>query len=128
VVIGGLGVLAYNSGLAAGIAQSTQVVVQDGQPVTVVPYPYGPGWHGGFGFFGFIFWILGFFLIIGLLRAIFGWGRGGRGWGPGGPAKYGYYGYGGPGGDRVSEWHRELHRREEAQGSGVSPTPPNAPA
>ena len=35
-----------------------------------------PGAGGGFGFFGIFFWILGIFLIFGLLRAAFGWGRG----------------------------------------------------
>jgi hypothetical protein len=140
VVLGGLGVLAYNAGVTAGATQAAQVVVQDGQPVTVVPYAPYPYWHGGFGFFGFIFWILGFFLIIGLLRAVFGWGRWGRGgWGgsgghgyyggPGGPAGPG--GPGGPGGpygdrmDRVADWHRELHRRDEAgTGSRDSGAPP----
>ena len=125
VVLGGLGVLAYNAGLSAGVNQAAQVVVQDGQPVTVVPYAPYPYWHGGFGFFGFIFWILGFFLIIGLLRAIFGWGR----WGRGGWGGRGYYG--GPGGaggpdgpygsdrmDRVADWHRELHRRDETDADG----------
>jgi hypothetical protein len=137
VVIGGLGVLAYNAGVSTGVSQQAQVVVQDGQPVAVVPYAPYPYWHGGFGFFGFIFWILGFFLIIGLLRAIFGWGRGGRGgWGRhgyyGGPAGPGGPGFGpaGPYGDRmdrVADWHRELHRRDEA-GSAGSPggTPPAA--
>ena len=137
VVVGGLGVLAYNAGVSAGITQAAQVVVQEGQPVTVVPYAYGPYWHGGgIGFFGIFFWIIGFFLIIGLLRAIFGWGRGG--WGRGGWGKYGYYGPGGPGGpgasgapygsERVSEWHRELHRREESAGSDPDQRPPAAGA
>jgi hypothetical protein len=139
VVVGGLGVLAYNAGVSAGISQQAQVVVQDGQPVTVVGYPYGPYWHGGgFGFLGIIFWILGFFLIIGLLRAIFGWGR----WGRGGWGKHGYYGYGGPGasggpggpgrgfpdGDRVAEWHRELHRRDSGTSGDLGQTPPAAGA
>ena len=139
VVVGGLGVLAYNAGVSAGVTQGVQqVVVQDGQPVTVVPYPYGPYWHGGgFGFFGIFFWIIGFFLIIGLLRAIFGWGR----WGRGGWGKHGYYGYGSPGGpggpgapygsdrmDRVSEWHRELHKRDEAAPAGADQRPPAAGA
>ncbi len=142
VVVGGLGVLAYNAGVSAGVSQQAQVVVQDGQPVTVVPYAPYPYWHGGFGFVGFIFWILGFFLIIGLLRAIFGWGRWGRGgWsrhgyygGPGGPGGPGAGGPGGPGGaygdrmDRVADWHRELHRRDEAgtteTGSPASSGPP----
>jgi hypothetical protein len=124
----GIGATVYNAGIAAGIAQQA---VQSGQPV-VVPYAYGPYWHGGFGFFGIFFWIIGFFLIIGLLRAAFGRGRGWGhrgGWGAGG---YGKWGYGGPGRfgpgpgdsreDAISEWHKELHRREESAGTGNSGT------
>jgi len=83
----------------------------------VAPYPYGPYWHGGgfgFGIFGIIFWIIGFFLIIGLIRAVFGWGRGGRGGHSGWGKSYGYGRAGWYGGDRVEELHRELHRREGA--------------
>lgn len=115
VVVAGVGVGLYNAGVSAGISQQLQQAVQEGQPVTVAPYPYGPYWHGGWGFgfgiFGILFWILGIFLIIGLIRAAFGWGRGGPGgWDKGGHA----YGRGWYGGDRVAEWHRELHRREDS--------------
>lgn len=126
----GIGGAVYNAGIATGIAQAQQSV-ESGQPV--LPYAYGPYWHGGgFGFFGIFFWIIGFFLIVGLLRAAFGRGRGWGhrgGWGPGG---YGKWGYGGPGRfgpsagynreDPISEWHKELHRREE---SGTSTTATN---
>ncbi len=80
----------------------------------------GAGFGFGFGF-GFFFWILGIFLIIGLLRAAFGWGGWGRGGGPGrwggrgGPG--GPWAWGGPGGTdrpgpegprtRFEESHRE---------------------
>lgn len=122
-IAAGLGVAAYNVGVNVGL----NLAVESGQPVPVVPYAYGPYGHGGFGFFGIIFWILGFFLVIGLIRAAFGMGRGGRGgWGRwGGPM-----GPGGPGGfggsDRVAEWHRELHRREESASSDAGGTR-NAP-
>ena len=101
----GLGTLAYNAGLSAGLDEAARTAVSSGAPATVA-YPYAPYWHGpwGFGFFGI-------FLFIGLLRAIFGWGRwGGRG----------YRGWGGPGGRRemVEDWHRELHRREDAGRAG----------
>ncbi len=120
-VAAALGVAAYNIGVNVGLNVAQQVAIQDGQPVPIAPYGYGPYWHGGFGFFGIIFWILGFFLIVGLIRAAFGMGRGGRGgwgrWGgpmgPGGPGGFG-------GGDRVAEWHRELHRREETGGSDAA--------
>ena len=134
VVVGGLGVLAYNAGVSAGVSQAVQqVVVQDGQPVTVVPYAYGPYWHGGgFGFFGIFFWIIGFFLIIGLLRAIFGWGRWGRGgWGRARPTTARGPGLAaGSGSDRMdrSEWHRELHRRDEAARTDDDQRPPTAGA
>jgi len=112
IVVGvaiGLGTAAYNAGVTAGISEAAQSAAS-GAPVTVVPYGYGPYWHGpwGFGFFGIIFWIFGIFLIFGLLRALFGWGRWsgrgpGRSWGPRGGGRR----------EMVEEWHRELHRREE---------------
>ena len=109
----GIGAAVYNAGVTAGLAEAAQQAAASGDPVTV-PYAYGPYWHGpfgfGFGFFGIFFLILGIFLVIGLVRAAFGWGRwnGPRGpRGPGGPG-----GWGGDRRDRVEEWHRELHRRD----------------
>ncbi|MGH2455310.1 MAG: hypothetical protein ACRDHD_03535 [Candidatus Limnocylindria bacterium] len=109
----GIGAGIYNAGISTGLTEAALQAAASGEAVPVVPayghgYGYGPYWHGpwGFGFFGIIFWILGAFLIIGLLRAAFGWGR----WG--GP------GHGGRGGRRemVEEWHRELHRRDAPDG------------
>jgi hypothetical protein len=134
VVLGAVGVGVYNAGVQAGVSQAVQTTVQDGGQVVVAP-TYAPYyWHGGFGFFGIFFWIIGFFLILGLLRVIFGWGR----WGRGGPGKWGYgrggyYGGWGNGGrgDQIADYHRELHRREESgetdAGSGRPPTPPTPP-
>ncbi|MEO6579384.1 MAG: hypothetical protein ABIO99_10875, partial [Candidatus Limnocylindria bacterium] len=109
----GAGTAVYNAGVTAGLVEAAQQAAAAGDPVTVVPGGYygwgGPYAHGFFGFgFGFIFWILGIFLVIGLVRGAFGRGRWG---GPGGPR--------GPGGrgERVEEWHRELHRREGDEGS-----------
>lgn len=117
----GIGTGVYNAGVTAGLDEAARTAVASGQPVPVA-YPYGAYWHGpwGFGFFGIIFWILGIFLVFGLLRAAFGWGR----WGGRGPGGWGHGGPGGPGGRRemVEEWHRELHRREggsEPEGSGT---------
>jgi hypothetical protein len=144
VVLGAVGVAVYNAGIQAGVSQAVQVTTGDGTPVVVAPAPvyHGWGWGWGFGFFGFFFWIIGFFLIIGLLRAIFGFGR----WGRGGPGGWGYgrggyyggggWGYGGKGnggrGDQIADYHRELHRREESgetdAGSGRPPMPPTPPA
>jgi hypothetical protein len=111
IVVGG-GIALYNAGIDQGVAQhAAQVAISSGgQTVTVVPaYGYGYGWGHGWGFFpfGFFFWILGFFLILGLLRAAFGRGRGWHGR-PGG-------GWG----DRrqmLEDWHRSAH--------GGEPVPP----
>ena len=134
-VLGVLGVSLYNAGVAAGINQS---VVQSGQPVPIAPYyGYGPYWHGGFGFFGILFWIIGILLIFALIRAAFGWGRRGRGgwgrWGDG-PGSYGRGDFGqsgrgglGPRGEQAAAWHRELHRREESGfDSNAEGKPPTA--
>jgi hypothetical protein len=122
VVLAAVGVSVYNAGVQAGASQVVQQAVQDGQTVTVAPYPYAPyahGWGFGFGFFGIFFWIIGFFLIFGLIRAVLGFGRwGGRGPGKGMYGRGGWYGrpggWSGSGSDRVADWHRELHRREES--------------
>jgi len=84
-----IGVNVYEAGVAQGIADAGRTVVASGQPVPVVYYP-GPHWgYGGFGFFWPLLWIVGFFLLFGLLR-------GGRGkWG-------GHH-------DRLEDWHRRAH-------------------
>ena len=108
----GIGAGVYNAGVSEGITEAARQAVASGDPVPqAYAYGYGPYWHGpfhgGFGFFGIIFWILGILLIIGLVRAAFGWGR----WrGPGGPN-----GWGG-GRERMEEVHRELHRRDRPEG------------
>ena len=105
-----IGTSVYNAGVSQGIAEAANAAAASGDPVVVYPpyvggdYGYGHGgW--GFGFFGIFFWILGFFLIFGLLRAAFGWGR----WGGGGPGRGGWESRQ----ERISELHRELHRRED---------------
>jgi hypothetical protein len=109
VVLVGVGNAVFHAGVATGMHDAAAQAVASGQPVADGAYGYpawrawGMGW--GFGFFpifGIVFWILGIFLVVGLFRAAFGAGRGGR-WGGPGP--------GGPRGERLEEWHRELHRR-----------------
>lgn len=114
-VAAGLGTMVYNAGVNAGLDEAARLAAASGDQLPVpIGYSYGYGGpyaHGpfGFGFFGLIFGILGIFLLIGLVRAAFGWGR----WGGHGPG-----GRGGPGGwggrrEMVEEWHREMHRRTE---------------
>ena len=112
-VLAGIGIGAYNAGVSEGIAEAARAAQAAGDSPAVVYPPYvghyGYGWGGGgFGFFGFLLFILGFFLIIGLVRAAVGWGRGGGGRGPGGWDSRR---------ERMEELHRELHRRDEPQGS-----------
>jgi hypothetical protein len=100
-----VGVLAYNAGVAQGLAQTGQNVVGPGA--------YGPyGWYHpwGFGFFGpFLFLAFWFFVLRGLF-----WG---------GPWRhYGYYGhryYEPP--PTFDEWHRRAHEHMTKE-----PSPPPA--
>jgi hypothetical protein len=121
----GIGTAVYNAGVTAGITQAAQQALASGDPVPVVPYGYGygPYWHPfgfGWGFFGIIFWILGIFLVIGLVRAAFG----GRRHGPRGPGGWGDGPYGR--GGSVEEWHRDLHRRQDAPGAETAGSPGEA--
>ena len=107
-----MGQSVYNAGVSQGLADAAISAAASGDPVPVVVAPYGGHYgygYGGPGIFGIFFWILGFFLIFGLLRAAFGWGR----WGGGGPGRGGWESRQ----ERMSELHRELHRRED-QASG----------
>jgi hypothetical protein len=115
-VVAGIGIGVYNAGVSEGVAEAARLAQAAGESPAPVVYPpyighpgYGYGWGGGFGFFGILFGILFLFLIFGLVRAAFGWGR----WGGGGR---------GPGGwesrnERIAELHRELHKRDEPQRS-----------
>jgi len=103
---------AYQAGVEHGIEQSGKIVVSAPAPGAYpypYPYPYY-GWHGPwhFGFFGPLFFLAFWFIVI---RGLF-WRRA---WHPG------YAGYGGwqsrygggcgPGGPRdpFEEWHRQAH-------------------
>ena len=125
-LLAGIGISVYNAGVDQGLAQNVTTTAS-GAPAVVYGYPgYYGHWGFGFGFFGIFFWILGIFLIFGLLRAAFGWGRWGRGrWGGYGHGGYGY----GPGGFKpghhddprrgmLDEWHREAHGSGESAPSG----------
>ena len=113
LVLAGIGIGVYNAGVSQGIAEAARAAQAAGNDAAVVippyaGYGYGWGWHGGgFGFFGILFGIFFLFLLFGLIRAAFGWGRwNGGGRGPGG--------WGGVGGreERIAELHRELHKRD----------------
>src|SRR5215207_71513 len=107
LLVGGgvIATAAYQAGLSTAV---TTAVTETGATVVTSPvipaygyHGYGPGWGWGgpgFGFFGFLGTLLFIFLIIGLLRAVFG--HRGRGWGgPVGPG-----GWGGPGSHGYDRW------------------------
>lgn len=108
-VLVAIGVGVYNAGVTAGLADTARVAVPSGAPAVYYPGPYvGHGWGPGFGIFAVFFWILGIFLIFGLLRAAFGFGR----WGGRGPRDWGdHNGPRGNGGRReqFEDWHRRAH-------------------
>ena len=121
-VLAGIGVSVYNAGVNEGLTEAARAAQAAGEDPAVVlppyagPYGYGYGWgHGwggpGFGFFGFLFAILGIFLLFGLLRAAFGGGRWGGG-GRGGPGVWGARE------ERIAEYHRELHKRDTEPSTG----------
>jgi len=98
-----IGTSIYNAGVSAGLANAGHAIAS-GTPVVVYPGGYiGHPW--GFGFFGFFFLIFGFFLLMGLLRAVFFGGRYGHGHG------YGKHGDWRSGGwrDRMDDWHNQAH-------------------
>jgi hypothetical protein len=121
----GVGVYAYNAGVAQGLVQSGKVTVVEGGPG---PYPYYGGpflfrpWGFGFGFLGCLLPLLFFFLIFGLLRGLFWRGPWGwrRGWGAG------HHGHGPWGEGSVPPMFEEWHRR--AHGQGQSTPPESQPA
>jgi hypothetical protein len=77
IALVGAGVAVYDAGVAQGIAEASRAAGQ-GQAAQAYPY-YGPWFRPfGFGFFGLLFPLLFFFLIVGLVRAAI-W-RPYRGW------------------------------------------------
>ncbi|MGH2523225.1 MAG: hypothetical protein ACRDH2_12040 [Anaerolineales bacterium] len=120
----GIGLTAYQAGLAQGIAQDVRITVPEGGNVPAGALPYwaygGPFFWGrpfgfGFGCLGFLFPLLFFFLIFGLLRGLFWrgpWG-GRRGWGEQGPR-----------GQGVPPMFEEWHKRAHGQGTEPGQEPP----
>ncbi|OGO47701.1 MAG: hypothetical protein A2W37_09675 [Chloroflexi bacterium RBG_16_63_12] len=122
----GVGVYAYNAGVAQGLVQSGKVTVVEGRPG---PYPYYGGpflfrpFGFGFGFLGCLFPLLFFFLIFGLLRGLLWRGPWGwrRGWGGGGHHGHGPWGEGSVP-PMFEEWHRRAHGQGQSTPSESQPT------
>jgi len=122
VIIGIVGVIAYNVGWSDGLAQHLPEGSSTAAPA-VYPYPYygyGPHFFGFGWIFGLLFFLFFLFVIFRIARfAMFG----GRGWGR--------YGPGGPGGwhqyreERMREWHERVHSVQA--GSQTPPPPPPPP-
>ncbi len=101
-----VGTSIYNAGVSAGIAADVGNAIASGAPVPAGYYagPYvGHPWGFGFGFGGFLFGLLFLFLIFGLIRAAFGFGRWGGHRGGGGHSRWGSRN------DYLDSWHRERH-------------------
>jgi len=141
---GAIATTAYQAGLTTAVAQVPAGSATVVTPIVVPAYAYG--FHPGFGILGFLGTILFLFLVFGLIRAIFGLGRGRRhGWGPSGPGwgpggwgpngdGAGPSGAGGPGGSNpwqarahqtFETWHSEAHAdpAEPHGPAGDAPTP-----
>lgn len=115
----------YQAGVAQGIVDAGRVPAG-----AAVGYIGGFGWgFHPFGFLGLLFPLFFLFLLFGIIRAIFGFGRG-RGWSHRHDGGYGWYGKGGYGPDswreererRMAELHQRLHDEEAARGSNPGGT------
>lgn len=112
VVVVGIGTAIYNQGVTAGLAEAAQEAGGSGEATSANPaYIDGPV-KAGFGIIGFligtIFFVLLLVITVGLARAAFGmWGGGAPG-----PGGHGWSSRRG----RIEEWHREMHRRDGAEG------------
>jgi hypothetical protein len=118
VVMAGLGVFAFNAGVANGLAQNIQAAGAAGaKAAQPYPYPYygmpfGPGYgFHGFGFLGCLVPLFLLFAFFGLTRAIF-W-HGPHGWRHHGMhGRYGEWEQGVP--PMFAEWHRRAHTEPPA--------------
>ncbi len=107
----GLGALAYNAGMAQGLALSAQTPAGEAVQPLLPYYPMAYGWpiygYGGFGFLGCLVPLFLLFLAFFALRGLFS----------GSPRHWGYmphspWGKGEPGQGPASmfaEWHRQAH-------------------
>jgi len=117
-----IGTIAYQEGVSRGLALQPPPAVtapaapgaaQAPPPPYPYPYPYRYYYGRPFGFFGPL---LGIFLFVFVLRAIF-WGACGWGW----RRRWGYYSpdYG-P--SQLDEWHRRAHDRMRDDHGPATPT------
>jgi hypothetical protein len=106
-LLAGVGITIYNAGVSAGISSDIGHAIASGAAIPAGYYgPYvGHPWGNGFGFGGFFIGILFFFLFIGLLRAIFGFGR----WGHHGGSGSSKFGRHGGWNEYMGSWHEEQH-------------------
>src|SRR5579864_5723494 len=124
VLLGIVGVIAYNLGWTNGVA--AHLPAGAGAPPY---YYYGGPFGGGFAFFGFLWFLLILFGVFWLFRlAFFGrryWGGGsGGGWGSGqGPS-----GHTMTREERMREWHQRAHGEAPSNPSGTTPAPSSPPS
>lgn len=123
VLIGIVGVIAYNVGWSDGFGQHLPAAGSTAAPAAgyypYYYYGYGPHFFG----FGWIFGLLFFLFIIWIFfRVIFGFGRWGRGWG------YGRGGWHQYRDERMREWHDRVHSGESGSQAPPPPPPPAATA
>ena len=130
LLAGGVGWLAYNAGVARGLADSSKVAL----PATgAVPYPYWGGpffWGWGLGPLNCLLIFFGFGLFFLLLRVLL-WGSWRAGW----RRSFGHGAWGGPGRPWGAhpDWEKgyppfaeEWHRRMHGQGEPSTPPPPES--
>jgi hypothetical protein len=119
----GLGIFAYNAGLAQGRLVNPQI---PGGETAAVPLPYYamPYWHPFFGYggFGFLGCLIPLFLLFLVFIAFRGLLWGGRRWGHGwNRMHHGPWGEGGWNKDvppMFQEWHRQAHEGQPTESAG----------
>jgi hypothetical protein len=117
----GIGAVAFNMGLAQGVAQTGVAEGATQAPLYARPFFYPRPFGFGFGIFGFLFTAFIVFLFFGLLRRVFWRGPMMGPWAfRGGPGHWDREHGGVP--PMFGEWHRRAH----AQGNEASPASPSA--
>ena len=133
VLIGVVGVIAYNAGWSNGFAQHLPEAGSTATPAAgYYPYPYYYGYGPHFFGFGWIFGLFFFLFFLWLIfRVIFGFGRWGRGWGyyRGMGMGPGHHGGGIPPAidERMREWHTRVHTGQSGSETTTTPPPPPPP-